>query len=117
MADLWIRSSDKMNLVKVKILKIEKSGEYYAIFDDISKYYLGCYETKERAKEVLDEIQKLMTQPIAFLKSEFTKDLPLEVYRDVIQNLERIGVKCIEDKDCEIIPTNATNIVYQMPKE
>lgn len=117
MADLWVRSQDKFNLTKVRNLWIEKSGQYYAIFDDSVRYYIGIYETKERAIEVLDEIQELMTQPIAFLKTEFIKDTPIEVSRDIIKNLERIGVKCVQGKNCEIIPTNTTNIVYQMPKE
>lgn len=65
--DLWIRSQDKMNLVKVRQASINyqnnkqiianytpefypNSGEYYE--------FLGVYKTKERAIEVLDEIQE-----------------------------------------------------------
>lgn len=65
--DLWIRSQDKMNLVKIKQINVnyrdntqiianyqaemyENSGEYYEL--------LGIYKTKERALEVLDEIQE-----------------------------------------------------------
>ena len=61
-----MRSQDKMNLVKVRQISVnyqdnkqiianympelyENSGEYYEI--------LGTYKTKERALEVLDEIQ------------------------------------------------------------
>lgn len=117
MADLWIRSQDKLVLTKARNIWIEKSGQYYAVFDDNNRYYIGIYETKERAIKVLDEIQELMVQPIAFLKTEFIKDTPIEISRDIIKNLERIGIKYVGDKDCEIIPTNATNIVYQMPKE
>lgn len=68
--DLWIRSQDKINLVKVRQISVnyqdnkqiianympelyENSGEYYEI--------LGTYKTKERALEVLDEIQRLIT--------------------------------------------------------
>ena len=64
--ELWIRSQDKMNFVKVRQINVnyqdnkqiianympelyENSGEYYEI--------LGTYKTKERALEVLDEIQ------------------------------------------------------------
>ena len=67
--ELWIRSQDKMNLVKVRQISVnyqdnkqiianympelyENSGEYYEI--------LGTYKTKERAIEVLDEIQDLL---------------------------------------------------------
>lgn len=64
--ELWIRSQDKMNLVKIRQVSINyqnnkqiianympdfypNSGEYYEL--------LGTYKTKERALEVLDEIQ------------------------------------------------------------
>ena len=64
--ELWIRSQDKMNLVKVRQIGVNyqdnkqiianytpelyaNSGEYYEL--------LGTYKTKERAIEVLDEIQ------------------------------------------------------------
>lgn len=67
--ELWVRSQDKMNLVKVRQVGVnyqdskqiianyapelyENSGEYYEL--------LGTYETKERALEVLDEIQNFM---------------------------------------------------------
>ena len=67
--ELWIRSQDKMNLVKVRQISVnyqdnkqiianympelyENSGEYYEI--------LGTYKTKERTLEVLDEIQDLL---------------------------------------------------------
>lgn len=63
MADLWIRSQDRLVLTKVRNLRIEKSGEYYAIFDNINHYYLARYETKERAIKVLDGIQELLNLP------------------------------------------------------
>lgn len=64
--ELWIRSQDKKNLVKIRQISLnyqnnkqiianympelyENSGEYYEL--------LGTYKTKERALEVLDEIQ------------------------------------------------------------
>ena len=67
-----MRSQDKMNLVKVRQINVnyqdnkqiianympelyENSGEYYEI--------LGTYKTKERAIEVLDEIQNYILLP------------------------------------------------------
>lgn len=64
--NLWVRSQDKMNLAKIRQISLnyrnnkliianympdsfENSGEYYEL--------LGTYKTKERAIEVLDEIQ------------------------------------------------------------
>lgn len=66
--DLWIRSQDKSNLKKVNNIyaeKIEKDFESwvdniycrpYVITSDNGN--LGFYATKERALEVLDEIQE-----------------------------------------------------------
>lgn len=70
--ELWIRSQDKMNLVKVRQASVnyqnnkqiianyipelyENSGEYYEL--------LGTYKTKERTIEVLDEIQNYILLP------------------------------------------------------
>ena len=70
--ELWIRSQDKMNLVKVRQISVnyqdnkqiianympelyENSGEYYEI--------LGTYKTKERAIEILNEIQNYILLP------------------------------------------------------
>ena len=67
-----MRSQDKMNLVKVRQINVnyqdnkqiianympelyENSGEYYE--------FLGTYKTKERAIEVLDEIQNYILLP------------------------------------------------------
>ena len=67
--ELWIRSQDKMNLVKIRQINVnyidnsqiianyqpemyENSGEYYEL--------LGAYKSKERALEVLDEIQNIL---------------------------------------------------------
>lgn len=82
--DLWIRSQDKINLVKVRQISVnyqdnkqiianympelyENSGEYYEI--------LGTYKTKERALEVLDEIQKLLKT------AELNDDINVIVYQ------------------------------------
>lgn len=54
---MWIRSQDKKTLVKVDKLiigydKDEKVYEIHNVYDS-----LGIYKSKERAIEVLDEIQ------------------------------------------------------------
>lgn len=68
--ELWIRSQDKSSIVKVDNLYVSV-GNYICYYVDKGKeapdtYYrpsgeLGRYETKERALEVLDEIQRLIT--------------------------------------------------------
>lgn len=61
--DLWIRSQDKERLFKVSTLFVEYNGD---VNPTISSHRivadkcidLGIYKSKERALEVLDEIQK-----------------------------------------------------------
>ena len=62
--ELWIRSQDKEMLYKA-----EKIYLNYSIFDElgIKEYYIdvnfdkfGIYKSKERALEVLDEIQEVI---------------------------------------------------------
>ena len=67
--ELWIRSQDKMNLVKVRQIGVNYQDNKQIIanytpelYENSGGYYelLGTYETKERALEVLDEIQDLL---------------------------------------------------------
>ena len=71
--ELWIRSQDREKLIKVKDLYVEKypsSNNRYAIYnffyDDLDDcdIPLGTYETRERALEVLDEIQNIFSLKI-----------------------------------------------------
>lgn len=65
--ELWIRSQDKSSIVKVDNLYVSV-GNYICYYVEKGKevsgtYYrpsgeLGRYETKERALEVLDEIEE-----------------------------------------------------------
>lgn len=85
--DLWIRSQDRMNLVKVRQVSLnyqnnkqiianhtpdlyENSGEYYE--------FLGTYETKERAIEVLDEIQDLLQNAYTGNANRIVYQMPQE---------------------------------------
>lgn len=83
--DLWIRSQDRKRLLKCNFIgirgnlinKIDSiSFEGYDIvgyFDDNIGYEtLGTYKTKERAIEVLDEIQ-------AYLKSDTPQSNPYTI--------------------------------------
>ena len=67
---MWIRSQDKESLVQVDCLCIEKTesdeGKYiYSSFDIVQGCItLGTYKTKERALEVLSDIQKYINSDI-----------------------------------------------------
>ena len=62
--ELWIRSQDKDSLIKVE--KIELNYDYLCCNDiqlihiETDKGRIGSYSTKERALEVLDEIQSII---------------------------------------------------------
>lgn len=56
--ELWIRSQDKECLTKVGHLFVSRYNTIKQD-DDID---LGSYETKERALEVLDEIQNILAK-------------------------------------------------------
>ena len=67
--ELWIRSQDKMNLVKVRQINVNYQDNKQVIANYAPEQYensgcyfelLGTYKTKERALEVLDEIQDLL---------------------------------------------------------
>ena len=59
--ELWIRSKDKMKLTRVIDIGIFEEQEGYTIYyDDSIDNMLGTYATKERALEVLDEIQNII---------------------------------------------------------
>ena len=70
--DLWVRSQSKRTLIKAE--KIFTEGEeVYATTNSEFNERIGIYKTKERALEVLDEIQDLFISRETF-KTEFTKD-------------------------------------------
>lgn len=85
--DLWIRSQDKELLIKVDLISmdkvVEENGEYDIRFHNI---VLGRYKSKERALEVLDEIQskldifnKFIDEPKDMFKNFFVP--PIFVYK------------------------------------
>lgn len=64
-----MRSQDKMNLVKIRQISLNYQNNKQIIANYIPEIYensgcyyelLGTYKTKERAVEVLDEINKLL---------------------------------------------------------
>lgn len=95
--EIWIRSQDKAGLYKVneiyscdiydkkqvkeKFVRPEKYGDYNTHLEDIIKetylyteirtlnFIVGIYKTKERALEVLDEIQHKIETPNSHLEN------------------------------------------------
>lgn len=96
--ELWIRSQDKEVLTEVTDLSIGGFNNNAIIGDHGCP--LGTYKTKERALEVLDEIQELLN-PLIKVKNEFKKS-------------ELTG-NCNWEQDIEYI--NIPTKVYKMPQE
>lgn len=93
--ELWIRSQDKIRLIKTENLIV--GGTYKNEIkeeSDVFSMSLGTYKTKERALEVLDEIQNKI--------------------KYMGQTLE-VGTR----EDERLIPHqfNYVDNIYQMPKE
>ena len=57
--NLWVRSQDKKHLMKCEAIMCEETGIGYGLraFTKNYDFDIGTYKTKERAIEVLDEIQ------------------------------------------------------------
>ena len=110
--NLWIRSQDKEDLVECKniglaylgkygfvdkIGDIERKKFYICEFTDTTHTTLGKYETKERALEVLDEIQNTI---LGIISSEDIEEQNVKKYT---------GISTL---------SNITHcLLYEMPKE
>lgn len=105
--ELWIRSQDKTKLVKIISLEIERTTIKGNSKCDDYDVWLGHYKTKERALQVLDEIQRiLMPNIMAYSPIVKSKDL-----KNHCMKYELCGSEI--EYDVVALPT----YVYEMPKE
>lgn len=112
--ELWIRSQDKEVLLNIKGIQyqnyklVENETVEANILIGLYNYYdneiLGEYETKERALEVLDEIQNIL-KPIIKIKYEYDDSQP-------IMNGEWLKSLKEESKIEEL-----STYVYEMPEK
>lgn len=105
--ELWIRSQKKDKLFKINGLDITKMNDNSYEITGYTTYdiYLGRYKTKERALEVLDEIQKLLEPKIIYKVDDKN---PKQYFIDgniVINNDIKTEIKEFK------------TIVYEMPQE
>ncbi len=54
--ELWIRSQDKLKLVQVNFIYVVEEEKGYVIYGGGPE--IGCYETKQRVLQILDDIQQ-----------------------------------------------------------
>lgn len=58
--DLWIRSQDKTKLKKTNYLQVELDSWQNKLAIICNTDVVAVYETKERAMEILDEIETML---------------------------------------------------------
>ena len=104
---LWIRSQDKMALAKFDLCILEKYEDKYMFIADHYKN-MGTYKTKERALEVLDEIQDI-------LKPRTIQKFRNELKYNENKELKTTYVPFDTFENTEI--QELTTYVYEMPKE
>lgn len=108
--NLWIRSQDKTILIKVNRICFERNIDDeptiygYENYDNYER--LGIYKTKERALEVLNEIQEVLMPKIKVLQSvNAENNIDGLVSRPTIQECGKVELLQYSD------------YVYEMPKE
>ena len=99
--ELWIRSQDKKFLAKVNNIICEDKALYYDHHE--AKATLGIYKTKERALEVLDEIQNILKPQMIISK----------VGKPIAETCDGTIYREPDEYDFKELST----YVYEMPKE
>lgn len=106
--DLWIRSQGRELLIKSPELKYNQKGDYHSIlaYDTLGAYrILGKYKTKERALEILDEIQKVLMPSITYTPKVYEDTKPSDDYKHYTCESYIKSIDILE------------TYVYEMPKE
>lgn len=112
-----------INFDNVTIISYEHSPSYRNPYVICARYYdsdyvrIGFYKTEERAKEVLQEIIKIMSKPKVLLKAN--RPLKSEDLDDARKQLEDKKIAfVVASSDFDAIQLNNENtIVYEMPEE
>lgn len=103
--ELWIRSQYGSLLEKAEAIKISNyDGTIGIVINNGSVF--GEYKTKERAIEVLDEIQKLI-KPITIFQN-------CQVDKSTIEKIKEMGY-CMVNNDVRV--EQISQAFYQMPKD
>lgn len=105
--ELWIRSQDRTILRKVDTIGIVEGRDFWSIDENLTVSF-GKYKTKERALEVLNEIQNIL-RPKYILNSSSIKPIgdPYYVENGVI--FQRYGANGTIQE--------VSTVVYKMPEK
>ena len=78
--ELWVRSQNKDFLTKVDEVHLVNdflcSDTVQLVYINGNKKRLGRYETRERALEILDKIQELLSPDVGFHLESFVFQMP-----------------------------------------
>ena len=109
--ELWIRSQDKLLLRKPRQIKIYEDTDDWIVGETLVIDY-GKYKTKERALEVLDEIQELLKPKILIYKGKRLNYNEAKVMVDIL-NYDNIIMLSDDNAKLEQLGV----LVYEMPEE
>ena len=112
--ELWIRSQDRIALTKINSIGIEYDKKLVGYGKICVK--LGEYATKERALEVLDEIQSKLKGTFLMKMKDDKYSKYIEDGKRYLEDLNSIYV-VTGDRCFDIEPINKDIYVYEMPKE
>lgn len=94
--ELWIRSQDKEQLRKIVDIKYQKGileDKNIEVIIGTTQYdeweVLGQYKSKERALEVLDEIEKLILTRFIVENSTY-EEADIKVKSDILCNMSKL---------------------------
>lgn len=120
--EVWIRTQDKYGLKLCNSVFIGDAGDMYRIYtcdrtnykySESNEWTLGFYKTKEKALQVLDEIQNLLLQSNRVFVNKKTNNFDLEKLKPILNGINAV----VADKDIKIESININTIVYQMPEK
>ena len=115
--ELWIRSQDRAKLCEARFFELDNdktgifcfNGESYSVF-------AGKYKSKERALEVLDEIQSKLKATFLMKPKNDNYSKYVEDGKRYLEELNDISI-VTGDRCFNLEPINSDVYVYEMPKE
>ena len=108
--DLWIRTQKRLDIFKVNNVQIMGCDIYTYTAD--GNYTLGEYDSTDRALEVLDEIQKLITPQIVSLLNNIKEGKNYN-----LNELTNVYAYSLGLPKPELEIKELSTVVYEMPKE
>lgn len=112
--DLWIRSQDKTRFIKCVGLEIRENKQNQefglALKSDGSSYIMAKYKTVNRALDVIDEIQKLLTPQVC--------ELAQKIVNNEYSDYNKLtNVYAIMDSCGTVNVSELSTVIYEMPEE